>query len=57
MTERSRYAVPLTALVGGAYVPVAEQVELVDETHADWVPDAQFPVLPMGVDGAGPDGD
>ena len=53
----SKYAVPLAAVVGAAQVPLAEQVVSVDEPRHDWVPEARFPVLPMGPDGAGPDGD
>lgn len=57
MTDKSRYAVPLAAVVGAAQVPLAEQVVSVDEPRTDWVPEVQFPVIPMGPDGAGPDGD
>jgi hypothetical protein len=53
----SRYAVQVDELVATAQVPVAEQGTLVDEPPFDWVPEARFPVLPMGPDGSGPDGD
>jgi hypothetical protein len=53
----SKYAVPLAAVVGAAQVPLSEQVESVDEPRHDWVPEVQFPALPMGPDGAGADGD
>lgn len=53
MTDTSRYAVPLTALVGGAHVAFTEHVEILDETQPDWVPGVQFPVVPMGGDADG----
>lgn len=57
MTDKSRYAVPLALVVGAAQVPLAEQVVSVDEPGHDWVPETQFPVIPMGPDGAGADSD
>lgn len=48
--ERSRYAVPLTTLVGGAYVGVADQVTSQPDPHA---PDAWTGLVPRVADGGG----
>jgi hypothetical protein len=54
-TEHSRYAVPLSTLIAGAYVAVTEQVqEQPSSTPHDWA--AGMGPIPMGDGGHGGDG-